>query len=111
MTFTFNDMPETANPLIREIRALRERIENMEGKDGQQADGLYRIVEIIGDKKKGISGIIPMGRTAWYRGIKEGRYPKPVKLSVRSVAWTSKDISDLISRLSAGRWSDRQENN
>jgi predicted DNA-binding transcriptional regulator AlpA len=65
---------------------------------------MYRIGEIIGDRKKGISGIIPMGRTSWYKGIKEGRYPAPVKLSERSVAWRSTDIVELISRISEGKW-------
>jgi prophage regulatory protein len=65
---------------------------------------LYRIAEIIGDRKRGMAGIIPMGRTSWYAGIQEGRYPKPVKLSERSVAWRSTDIEALITRLSAGVW-------
>lgn len=65
---------------------------------------LYRIAEVIGDKQKGVRGIIPMCRTAWYKGIKDGRYPAPVKLSERSVAWRSTDIDALIERVSAGKW-------
>lgn len=65
---------------------------------------LYRIWSVIGNKKKGIQGIIPMSRASWYAGIKEGRYPKPVKLSERSVAWRKTDIDELAVRLAAGKW-------
>ncbi len=65
---------------------------------------LYRLQEIIGDRKQGIAPIIPVSRSSWYTGIQEGRYPKPVKLSERSVAWRSEDIEALICRLSQGGW-------
>jgi len=48
--------------------------------------------------------IIPVSKASWYNGMRDGKYPKPVKLSVRSVAWKSADIEDLISRLSNGGW-------
>lgn len=63
---------------------------------------LYRLHEIIGNRKKGIPPIVPVSRSSWYSGIKKGRYPRPVKLSERSTAWLSTDIDDLILRLSAG---------
>lgn len=65
---------------------------------------MYRIAEIIGDRKRKIKGVLPMGRTSWYKGIKDGIYPAPVKLSERSVAWKSEDIEALLARLSAGVW-------
>lgn len=39
---------------------------------------------------------IPVSRSHWWEGVKSGRYPKPVRLSVRCVAWRSQDIRDLI---------------
>jgi predicted DNA-binding transcriptional regulator AlpA len=59
-----------------------------------------RLVDIIGNRKKEIPGIIPMSRSSWYDGIKKGLYPAPVKLSERSTAWRSTDIDALVSRLS-----------
>ncbi len=67
----------------------------------------YRLWEIIGDRKRGIPGIIPMSRAAWYLGIKEGRYPKPVKLSEKTSAWRSEDIEALVERLNNGRWDEQ----
>lgn len=62
----------------------------------------YRLRDIVGDRKKGISGIIPVSRSAWYAGIKDGRYPKPVKLSEQTSAWRSTDIDALVEKLSKG---------
>ena len=63
---------------------------------------LYRLKEIIGDRKTGAPGIIPISRAAWYEGIKKGLYPKPVKLSARSSAWLASDIEGLIEKIAAG---------
>ncbi len=43
--------------------------------------------------------LIPVGRSTWWKGIQEGRYPAPVKLSPRTSAWRSSDIVALIERL------------
>lgn len=64
----------------------------------------YRLPEIIGDRQRGIVGILPMSRSSWYAGVKDGRYPTPIKLSERSAAWRSTDIDELVNRLSAGKW-------
>ena len=37
-----------------------------------------------------------ISRSAWYLGIKTGRYPKPVKLGPRMSAWRAEDIRALI---------------
>jgi len=42
---------------------------------------------------------LPISRTAFYNGVREGRYPKPVKLSERTSAWKVEEIRGLISRL------------
>ena len=39
----------------------------------------------------------PVSRSAWYQGIKDGIYPKQVKLGPRSSAWRASDINELIS--------------
>lgn len=39
---------------------------------------------------------IPVSRSNWWAGVASGRYPAPVKLSTRCVAWRSADICALI---------------
>jgi len=38
----------------------------------------------------------PVNRSEWFEGVKAGRYPKPVKLTERTVAWVESEIQDLI---------------
>jgi prophage regulatory protein len=44
---------------------------------------------------------LPMGKSTWWAGVREGRYPKPIKLSERTSAWLRSDIDDLCDRLAA----------
>jgi len=62
----------------------------------------YRLKEIIGSREQGIPPIIPVSRASWYAGIKAGKYPKPIRLSERTVAWREDDIKTLCEKLSEG---------
>ena len=42
--------------------------------------------------------LIPVGKTTWWEGVKNGRFPKPVKLGARITAWRVEDIRNLIER-------------
>jgi prophage regulatory protein len=63
--------------------------------------GFLKIQQIIGNKKTNTPAILPVGRTTFLNGVKSGKYPKPVKLGARSVAWRVADIKDLLERLGA----------
>lgn len=45
----------------------------------------------------------PVSRSDWYAGVRTGKYPTPVKLSERSVAWRTSDIDALIDSLPLAR--------
>lgn len=40
--------------------------------------------------------LLGIGKTSWWCGIKEGRFPKPVKLGPRTSAWRVEDIRALF---------------
>lgn len=43
--------------------------------------------------------LVPVGRSTWWAGVRDGRYPKPTKaLGPRITAWTSESIRALIER-------------
>ena len=46
-----------------------------------------------------VLGVLGIGKTTWYKGIKAGIYPKSIKPSVGTVAWRVEDIRALISKL------------
>lgn len=39
---------------------------------------------------------IPVSASTWWAGVKDGRFPKPVRLSKRVTAWKNEDIHALI---------------
>lgn len=43
-----------------------------------------------------VLSVFPVSRATWYNGIKDGKYPQPVKLSERISAWRTSDIRRLI---------------
>jgi len=52
-------------------------------------------------REKQVLAFIPVSRSAWWNGVKEGRYPAPVKLAPRTSAWRAEDIRALIAQLAA----------
>ena len=40
----------------------------------------------------------PVSRATWWAGVKEGRYPKAVKLGPNCTAWIESEIDALIER-------------
>ena len=43
--------------------------------------------------------IIPVSKSTWWQGCKDGRFPKPVKLGPTTTAWRAEDIAALIERI------------
>lgn len=63
--------------------------------------GYLRLSSIIGKRatknSPAIAAIIPVSRSTWWTGVKNGRYPKPVRtLGDRITAWRVEDIRAFI---------------
>lgn len=43
--------------------------------------------------------VYPVSKSTWWAGVKDGRYPKPVKLGPKITAWRVEDIRALIEKL------------
>ena len=39
---------------------------------------------------------VPVSASTWWAGVKDGRFPKPLKLSKRVTCWTVESIRALI---------------
>lgn len=63
--------------------------------------GYLRLSQIVGNPKLKIPALLPISKSSWWAGVKDGRFPKPVKLSERCTAWRVEDIRALIERLAA----------
>ena len=53
--------------------------------------GLVRIRQILAP-----AGPIPVSKSTWWAGVKDGRFPKPLKLGARVTVWRVEDIRELI---------------
>lgn len=58
--------------------------------------GFLRGWQIIGSVRRGIPPLIPVSRTTWLDGVKSGRFPRPVRIGPRLVAWRAEDIRALV---------------
>jgi prophage regulatory protein len=56
-------------------------------------EGFVRLKSIIAPL-----GPIPVGKSTWWSGVRDGRYPQPVKLGPRITAWRVEDIRTLMAR-------------
>ena len=50
--------------------------------------GFVRLPEVL--------RVFPVSKSTWWAGIKDGRFPQPVKLGPRTTAWRVEDIKQLI---------------
>ncbi|HOY69094.1 MAG TPA: AlpA family phage regulatory protein [Candidatus Ozemobacteraceae bacterium] len=63
-------------------------------------DGLLRVSQICGDRKRGIPAIVPVSRSTWWAGVASGRFPQPVRLGSKLTFWKAADIRALVAKLS-----------
>jgi prophage regulatory protein len=54
--------------------------------------GLVRLNEILAE----YGGPIPVSKSTWWAGVKDGRFPKPIKLGARVTTWRAEDIRALF---------------
>ncbi len=63
-----------------------------------QIEEFLRLNQIVGSKTT--PAIIPISKSSWWAGVKEGRFPQPVKLGKRTTVWRMSDIRLLIEEVS-----------
>ncbi len=61
-------------------------------------EGFLRLNQIVGDKTT--PAIIPISKSSWWAGVKEGRFPQPIKLGKRTTVWRMSDIRLLVEKKS-----------
>lgn len=62
--------------------------------------GYLRLPQIVGDVQRNIPAIIPISKSAWWAGVKAGRFPKACKLGPRTTVWRVADVMQLLSEKS-----------
>ncbi len=52
--------------------------------------GLIRLPEVLRR--------IPISKSAWWDGVRRGKFPQPIKLGERLTCWREDDIRELVER-------------
>ena len=57
-----------------------------------------RTNDIVTDKKKGRVGIVSFGKSVWWQGVRDGRFPKPIYLPghPHMPLWRRSDVEALL---------------
>jgi prophage regulatory protein len=69
--------------------------------------GFLRVQQIVGNRKAGIPALIPVSKSTWWQGVKDQRFPQPIKLSPRVTVWRVEDIRILIEAQSSNQHGER----
>lgn len=102
MTKKFEEKPQAASRRASdEPDRGGERVQEQPKIRTLPETGFLRLRQILGDPNATppIPPIIPVRKTAWWSGIKSGRFPQPVKLGPRTTAWRVEDIRRLIEKI------------
>lgn len=63
----------------------------MQGRTELPEFGFLRLPQVL--------QLIPISRSAWWQGVKDGRYPASRKIGKNTTAWRAEDIRELIEEL------------
>jgi predicted DNA-binding transcriptional regulator AlpA len=72
----------------------KKQIEFEKNAHSLPAEGFLRVNQIVGSN--GDPAIIPISKSSWWAGVRDGRFPKPIKLGKRTTVWKVTDIRRLI---------------
>jgi prophage regulatory protein len=56
--------------------------------DSQESSGLLRLKTVL--------KLIPVSPATWWAGVREGRFPQPIRLGPHTTCWRARDILALI---------------
>ncbi|WP_083923380.1 helix-turn-helix transcriptional regulator [Amorphus coralli] len=59
----------------------------------ETAGRLLRLSDVLAPR-----GPIPVSKSTWWAGVKDGRFPQPIKLGPRITVWRAEDIRALIEK-------------
>jgi len=46
-----------------------------------------------------VLNVVPISRSSWWAGVREGRFPAPIKIGPRIAVWRVEEIRELIETL------------
>ena len=62
-------------------------------------DCYLRVDQIIGNRKAGTRGLLPISKSHFWRLVGQGVIPKPLKVGARVSLWKEADIRQALARM------------
>lgn len=87
---THHIMEKTMTKLLEEIAQKNKT-------NGFPSVGYVRLKQIVGP-----AGPLPISRSGFWAGVKNGKFPKPLKISPRVTVWKAEDIHALLAEIEMG---------
>lgn len=69
-------------------------------------EGYVREAQLLGCRRRGWVAILPISRSGLRLWIKDGRWPAPVHLGPKVIAWPAEQVREALARMSANRSSE-----
>lgn len=91
-------LPETGYLRLKQIIGQREI--TSEEADRNKSTAVKSKTHKPKRPRIGVTPIIPVSKSQWYQGIKDGKYPAPIHLGPRTSVWRVEDIRTLLKQLS-----------
>lgn len=63
--------------------------------------GFLKIWQIVGDRKRNVAPLLPISKSAFWAGVRSGKYPAGTLLSARCRVWSAASVRKLLSDLQA----------
>jgi len=67
-----------------------KKTEGQKNNQIKHCDRLLRLTQVL--------DIIPVSKSGWWAGVKEGRFPQPIKLGPRTTAWRESEIVAIMQK-------------
>lgn len=66
------------------------------------AEAPTRLPELTLLRLPQVLALIPVAKSSWWKGVKNGRFPAPVKIGPNTAAWRLSDIKALVDSFPRG---------
>ena len=76
---------------MRQGKDMDEALEYPDLTELEDFEELLRLKSILAPE-----GPIPVSKSTWWAGVKDGRFPRSIKLSPRVTVWRSVEIKKLV---------------
>jgi prophage regulatory protein len=76
------------SPASTEATTTAEDAAELRQNEMRAGDRLLRLQQVL--------ELVPLARSTWWAGVRAGRFPAPVRLGPRLVAWRYRDIQHIL---------------